>query len=169
MVGKRRPLIRTLAAGVGARLAAAGRTVAVAESCTGGLLACALTDISGSSAWFGYGWVTYAPEAKHRLLGIPWERLGAQTIVSEATALAMARGARKVSGADIAIGITGIAGPTGGTPACPVGTVAIGWVANGWERAETHRFAGGRQAVRAQAVVAALNGLEGWLGQGFPG
>ncbi|WP_297390851.1 CinA family protein [Acidiferrobacter sp.] len=169
MAGKRHVLMQTLAAAVGARLVAAGQTVTVAESCTGGLLAAALTDIAGSSAWFGYGFVTYAPDAKHKVLGVPWERLGAATIVSEATALAMARGALGVSGADIAIGITGIAGPAGGTPECPVGTVAIGWVKDGWERAETYRFTGGRAAVRAQAVVAALDGLQGWLGRAFPG
>ncbi|MDA8191078.1 CinA family protein [Acidiferrobacter thiooxydans] len=169
MDGKRHALIRTLAAAVGARLAAAGQTVTVAESCTGGLLAAALTDVPGSSAWFGYGFVTYAPEAKHRLLGVAWERLDGNTIVSEATALSMARGALAVSGADIAIGVTGIAGPTGGTPECPVGTVAIGWAADGWEHAATHRFTGDRSAVRAQAVVAALDGLQGRLGPAFPG
>ncbi|WP_298134453.1 CinA family protein [Acidiferrobacter sp.] len=165
----RHDMIPALAEAVGRRLAATARTVAVAESCTGGLVAAALTGIPGSSAWFGYGFVTYAPDAKHRLLGVPWDRLDARHIISEATALAMARGARSASGADIAIGVTGIAGPDGGTPEVPVGTVAIGWTADAWEHAVTCHFTGGREAVRAQAVAAALSGLRDGLGQAFPG
>ncbi len=165
---ERGALTQALAWAIGGYLAAAGRTVAVAESCTGGLIAAALTDVPGSSAWFGYGFVTYSPRAKHELLGVPWERLDAKTIVSEPTAIAMARGALAASGADIAIGVTGIAGPSGGTPDCPVGTVAIGWAAGGWQRAETYRFPGDRAAVRAQAVAAALTGLKERLEQGFP-
>ncbi len=169
MVGRQHAaLIKDLAEVVGTHLVGAGLTVTVAESCTGGLLAAALTDIAGSSAWFEIGFVTYAPRAKHSLLGVPWERLDEATIVSAPTAVAMARGALTASGADISVGVTGYAGPSGGTPDCPVGTVAIGWVTAGRERARVCHFTGDRGAVRAQAVAAALTGLKDCLEQDFP-
>ena len=165
--GRHAALIKDLAEAVGAHLVGAGLTVTVAESCTGGLLAAALTDIAGSSAWFEVGFVTYAPRAKHALLGVPWACLDEATIVSAPTALAMARGALAASGADVGVGVTGYAGPSGGTPECPVGTVAIGWVTARREHAQVHHFSGDRGAVRAQAVVAALVGLKDRLGQDF--
>ncbi len=166
--GEHTALIRDLAAAVGAHLVAAGLKVTVAESCTGGLLAAALTDIPGSSAWFEAGFVTYAPRAKHAVLGVPWERLAQATIVSAPTAIAMARGALGRGGAEVAVGVTGFAGPTGGTAACPVGTVAIGWVTARGEQAQVCHFPGDRGAVRAQAVAAALAGLKDRLDQDFP-
>jgi nicotinamide-nucleotide amidase len=100
-----------------------GRTLAVAESCTGGLLGGAITAVSGSSAWFREGYITYANEAKTRLVGVPAELLAAHGAVSPEVACAMAEGCRRVSGADHALAVTGIAGPTGGSEAKPVGTV----------------------------------------------
>ena len=108
------------------RLKEAGKTVSFAESCTGGLIAKRLTDVSGASDVFGYGFVTYANEAKTRLIGVNEDTLKAYGAVSEQTAREMADGARRVSGADIAVAVTGIAGPTGGTPEKPVGLVYMG-------------------------------------------
>lgn len=109
------------------RLAEQGRTIATAESCTGGLIAESLTRIPGASAVFGYGWVTYANEAKHDLLGVPWDILNVYGAVSEQTVLAMASGARQRAGSDVAIAVSGIAGPGGGSPEKPVGMVWIAW------------------------------------------
>ncbi len=168
MDGGHAALIKDLAAAVGARLVAAGLRVTVAESCTGGLLAAALTAIPGSSAWFEAGFVTYTPRAKHILLGVPWAHLDEALIVSAPTAIAMAHGAHERGGAEVAVGVTGYAGPTGGTPACPVGTVAIGWVTARGEQSQVCHFSGDREAVRAQAVAAALAGLKDRLDQDFP-
>jgi len=105
---------------------AAGKTVAMAESCTGGLVANRITNVSGSSEMFRYGWVTYANEAKTSELGVPTELLEKHGAVSAEIAQAMAEGALRVSGADLAVAVTGIAGPTGGTPEKPVGLVYFG-------------------------------------------
>src|SRR5690606_13978039 len=114
-----------LAAVVGRMLRERGQTVATAESCTGGLLAAALTDIPGSRDYFRYGWITYANDAKTALLGVPERVLIDHGAVSEPTVTAMAEGARARAGADYALAISGIAGPSGGMPAKPVGTVCI--------------------------------------------
>ncbi len=142
-----------LAAELGRRLAAAGQRVTVAESCTGGGVASALTAIPGSSAWFDLSVVTYSNEAKQRLLGVPEATLLAHGAVSLPVAAAMAEGARKLAGADWAMSVTGIAGPGGGTVDKPVGTVCFGLAhAAGTEVARCH-FAGDRDAVREQAVL----------------
>ena len=129
---------------------------ATAESCTGGLIAAACTDVAGSSAWFECGYVTYSAAAKQRTLGVPAALIAEHGIVSEAGALAMARGARAASGAQCAISTTGIAGPAGGSAAQPVGTVCFGWCSEGAAGAETRHFTGCRAAVRQQATQHAL-------------
>ncbi len=148
---------------LGARLVARGLTVTVAESCTGGLVAAALTECPGSSQWFAYGFVTYSPQAKQALLGLSAEAVAPARIVSEATACAMAEAARRRAGADWAIAVTGIAGPQGGRRACPVGTVVIAWGDGRGTEAQTFRFPGDRAHVRASAVEAALQGLRARL------
>ena len=131
--------------------------LAVAESCTGGLIAAACTDVAGSSAWFESGFVTYSAAAKERILGVPAALIARHGVVSQAVALAMARGALAASGAHCAVSTTGIAGPTGGSAAQPVGTVCFGWcTADGAAGAETRHFTGDRAAVRAQATQCAL-------------
>lgn len=132
---------------------------ATAESCTGGLIGAALTDIPGSSAWYRGGVISYANDAKIRLLGVSAAILAARGAVSEEVALAMARGACEALGADIGLASTGIAGPDGGSPAKPVGTVWLGWAWRGGVQAKVFHFSGDRAAVRAQAVQAALSGL----------
>lgn len=118
--------VPSIEAVVAEKLRDAHMTAAFAESCTGGLIAKRLTDVAGSSEVFGYGFVTYANEAKEKILGVKHETLAAFGAVSEQTAREMAQGARRVSGADIAVAVTGIAGPGGGTPEKPVGTVYMG-------------------------------------------
>lgn len=161
----REPLV-TIATSLGETLSARGLTLTVAESCTGGLMAAALTAVAGSSRWFGYGFVTYSAEAKVRLLGLDQEHLDDDHIVSERTAVAMAQAARTRASADLAIGVTGVAGPTGGSARCPVGTVAIAWALPEQVSAQTFHFPGDREQVRAQAVVSALAGLLTRLGGG---
>ncbi|MFO1397177.1 MAG: nicotinamide-nucleotide amidohydrolase family protein [Burkholderiales bacterium] len=149
-----------LAQAVGDALRERGWTAATAESCTGGLVAGAITGVAGSSAWFERGFVTYSNEAKQEALGVPAATLAAHGAVSEATAQAMAEGALLHSRADVAVAVTGIAGPGGATPSKPVGTVCFAWAARGGAtRSETRHFAGDRAAVRAAAVEAALQGL----------
>ena len=145
-----------LAAELVARARAAGVMIATAESCTGGMIAAAITDIAGSSAMFGYGFVSYADAAKADMLAIPPELIKTEGAVSEAVARAMADGARRRSGADIAVAVTGIAGPDGGSPAKPVGTVWFGRANGTTLHAERRLFAGDRASVRAQTVVHAL-------------
>ena len=130
---------------------------AVAESCTGGLIAAACTDVAGSSAWFECGYVTYTPAAKERTLGVPAALIARCGVVSEAVAREMARGALAASGAHCAVSTTGIAGPIGGSAVQPVGTVCFGWCsADGNAGAETRHFTGDRAAVRQQATRYAL-------------
>ncbi|MEN6428215.1 MAG: competence/damage-inducible protein A [Phycisphaerales bacterium] len=150
---------QTLAEVVGEYLARTGQSLAVAESCTGGLLASLITEIPGSSRYFTYGWVTYSNQAKNTELQVPLEMIDKQGAVSEQVALAMAQGARQRSGADYAIAITGIAGPGGGSEQKPVGLVYIG--VDSRDGAETSRFifSSDRSFVRLRAAQTALNML----------
>lgn len=138
--------------------------LACAESCTGGWLGKLLTDAPGSSAWFAGGAIAYSNAAKRRLLAVPELLLAEHGAVSEAVALAMAAGARAALDADLAVAITGVAGPDGGSAEKPVGTV---WIAvngeGGKARAGCHRFPGDRDAVRRAALVAALRALQDFL------
>lgn len=134
--------------------------LATAESCTGGWIAKALTDLSGSSAWFEAGVVSYSNEAKEKLLGVRRATLERTGAVSEETALEMVTGALDRLPAQVAVAVTGIAGPTGGTADKPVGTVWIGWQRQGGKaRAKLFHFAGGRESVRRQTVAMALIGV----------
>jgi nicotinamide-nucleotide amidase len=145
---------------VGQALSARGRILVTAESCTGGLIAGAITDVPGSSAWFDRGFVTYSNQAKVEMLGVRPRTLATIGAVSEATAAEMAAGALAKSRADLAVAVTGIAGPDGGTPDKPVGTVCFAWARRGGAVATaTHRFPGDRAAVRAATVATALQGL----------
>ncbi|HXG01902.1 MAG TPA: nicotinamide-nucleotide amidohydrolase family protein, partial [Candidatus Binatia bacterium] len=147
----------TLEQVVGRRLLERGATLAAAESCTGGLLGHRLTSVPGSSAWFERGVMVYSNRAKEELLGVPADVLRAHGAVSAPCAEAMVRGVCRLAGADCGLAITGIAGPAGGTPAKPVGTVFVG-VAVG-EAVSTHhfRFAGDRASIKWQSAQAALD------------
>jgi nicotinamide-nucleotide amidase len=141
-----------------------GWTLAVAESCTGGLLAASLTDLAGSSQWFERGYVTYSNAAKVSCLEVSPLLIEAEGAVSEAVARAMVLGAQLSSGVTAAVSITGIAGPGGGTADKPVGTVCFGWAveridASNHITTTTEHFLGDRQSVRQQAVIFALRGL----------
>jgi len=146
---------------------AAHKKLTVAESCTGGGIAQAITEIPGSSAWFEYGFTTYGNNAKMDLLGVPEGQLEAFGAVSKEVAEAMALGALQRSGADLAVAVTGIAGPEGGTAEKPVGTVWFAWATReqGGNSRDGHLvtsrkvFAGDRHAVREQAVLFALEGM----------
>lgn len=150
---------QTLAEVVGERLTQTGQSLAVAESCTGGLLASLITDVPGSSLYFSYGWVTYSNTAKQTELMVPPEMIEEYGAVSEQVARAMAQGARRRSGADYAIGVTGIAGPGGGSELKPVGLVYI--AVDSRDGAETSRymFSSDRSSVRMRAAQTALNVL----------
>lgn len=137
-----------------------GLRLVTAESCTGGWLAKAITDLAGSSTWFDRGFVTYSNEAKIELLGVRQKTLDMHGAVSEETAREMAAGALANSRADIAVAITGVAGPDGGTVDKPVGTVWIAWAGrDGDTMAAHHVFDGSRNHVRGVAVIEALKGL----------
>lgn len=152
--------LQTLSESVGAQLLSRGEWLATAESCTGGWVAQSITAIAGSSAWFDRGFVTYSNAAKQEMLGVTEATLERHGAVSEATARAMAQGAIAYSRADWAIAITGIAGPGGGSPEKPVGTVCFAWAQrDGGCEAQTCVFAGERAAVREQSVIHALRGL----------
>ena len=135
--------------------------LATAESCTGGLVASTLTEVSGSSAWFAGSVVAYSNEVKANVLGVGQDILEAHGAVSEPVVLAMAQGVLKTIGADVSVAISGVAGPTGGTPEKPVGTVWMAWAWPGGSRAKLQTFSGDRTAIREQAVLAAINGLLG--------
>ena len=138
---------------LGATLKARGYTLALAESCTGGMVAQSITSVAGSSAWFDRGFVTYSNAAKVEMLGVSKHTLAQFGAVSEQTATEMALGALKNSHADIAGSITGIAGPDGGTPEKPVGTVCFSWVGNEYAiKTATQYFKGDRDEVRQQAA-----------------
>lgn len=155
-----------LASDVGKVLEQRSLTLAVAESCTGGRLGDAITDVPGSSAYFLGGVISYSNEAKFSLLGVDRSTLESMGAVSEEVALMMADGVRKRLGASIGVGITGIAGPTGATPAKPVGLVYI--AVSSSERSLSARsvFAGSRSEVKAQAVLKALEMLSELLSRG---
>lgn len=150
----------TLSESLGHCLRDRGEWLATAESCTGGWVAQSITAIAGASAWFDRGFVTYSNAAKGEMLGVPDATLGRHGAVSEATARAMALGAIAHSRADWALAITGVAGPAGGSPEKPVGTVCFAWAQrDGGCEAQTCCFDGDRQVVREQSVRHALAGL----------
>jgi len=134
-----------------------GLTLSVAESCSGGLIAKRITDMPGSSGYFLLGAVTYSNDSKERVLGVPAKLIEKHGAVSSEVALAMAEGVRKVSGSDIAIATTGIAGPDGGTPEKPVGTVFIAIDSPDGSKASLHYFEGDRNAIREATAEAALS------------
>lgn len=145
---------------VGEALQKAGLSLATAESCTGGGVAEVVTRTAGSSSWFDCGFVTYSNAAKQQLLGVATKTLETHGAVSEATAIEMTSGALAHSRADIALSVTGIAGPDGGSAEKPVGTVCFAWCCrNGMPVAATRHFAGDRASVRHQAVIFALEGM----------
>ena len=148
-----------LAKKIGERLKAAGAKLVTAESCTGGWAAQVVTSVAGSSAWFERGFVTYSNEAKQELLGVRAETLRRHGAVSEETAREMAEGALKHSKGTVAVSVTGVAGPGGGTKGKPVGMVCFGWATARATRTETREFSGDREAVRRQSVVHALEGV----------
>lgn len=149
--------LEALAAAVGEALLQRGERLATAESCTGGWIGQCCTAIAGSSNWFDRGFITYSNEAKQDMLGVPRQTLRSEWAVSEATAGAMVQGAIARSRAQWALAVSGIAGPSGGTPAKPVGTVCFAWAGpENWVALETCHFAGDREAVRAQTVAHAL-------------
>ena len=133
-------------------------TVTTAESCTGGV-ASAITEVAGSSQWFGRGFVTYANQAKHDMLHVPETVLSTQGAVSEAVVRAMVQGAAQSAGADYAVAISGIAGPGGGSEDKPVGTVWFAWLSPGGISSQVHMLTGDRTAVREQAVKISIQEL----------
>ena len=148
-----------LASAVGLALQKRRLMLATAESCTGGGVAQAVTEIAGSSEWFDCGFVTYSNASKMSLLNVPAAILSMHGAVSEETAAAMASGALKNSNAQVAVSTTGIAGPGGATPGKPVGTVCFGWAIGDAVDTEQILFSGGRHAVREQTVQHALQGI----------
>jgi nicotinamide-nucleotide amidase len=133
--------------------------LATAESCTGGMIAAACTDLAGSSAWFERGFVTYSNEAKSDMLGVPVALISAHGAVSEPVARAMASGALQHSRAQVALSVTGIAGPSGGSPDKPVGTVWFGWATPDGVWSEMQHFDGDRAAVRQATLEHSLSRL----------
>ena len=152
-------LLDQLAIQAGVALADKSLMLATAESCTGGLVAAAITDVSGSSGWFERGFVTYSNEAKSTMLGVPAKLIRDHGAVSEEVARAMAEGALLNSRAQVALSITGVAGPNGGTPEKPVGMVCFGWSNRITTHTETQRFRGDRGQIRRQAAEHAVRGL----------
>ncbi|OHC30910.1 MAG: damage-inducible protein CinA [Pseudomonadales bacterium RIFCSPLOWO2_12_59_9] len=148
-----------LSARLGEQLQALKAQVSTAESCTGGGIAEAITRVAGSSAWFEAGFVTYSNQQKTRQLGVPAELFRQVGAVSREVVRAMALGAQAASGARFAVAVSGVAGPDGGTPDKPVGTVWLAWADGEQLYAQCRRFAGDRHAVREQTVAAALQGL----------
>ncbi|ANO52152.1 CinA family protein [Woeseia oceani] len=155
--------LKNLAEALVNELAAAGKSVATAESCTGGWVAKALTDIPGSSRVFAYGIVSYSNGAKESVLGVINATLAEHGAVSEAVVKEMAEGVLQLSGADISVAVSGVAGPDGGSPEKPVGMVWFAWARRGKSGcdvfAECRRFDGDRWQVRLQSVAAALQGV----------
>ena len=140
-------------------LLARGWRLATAESCTGGMIAAACTDLSGSSRWFERGFVTYSNEAKAEMLGVDPALIATHGAVSEVVARAMAFGAVRHAHAEVSVAVTGVAGPTGGTPQKPVGMVWFAFQVNGQLTSEMRRFEGDRAAVRDATVQHALQRL----------
>ena len=153
--------LHALAQTIAEALAQRGQMLVAAESCTGGWIAKTLTDLPGSSAWFECGVVAYSYEAKEALLGVHPHTLEQHGAVSQETAIEMVSGALARFGATIAVAVTGIAGPSGGTPEKPVGTVWIAWKRRGgYAGAQVFHFDGDREAVRRQTVARALEGIK---------
>ena len=153
-------VLRRLAVDIGERLRAGRHRLVSAESCTGGWIAKTVTDIAGSSEWFDCGMVVYSYEAKQAMLGVHPQTLETHGAVSRETAIEMVSGALVYSGASIAVAVTGIAGPGGGAPDKPVGTVWIAWKRRGgYALAELFHFDGDRDAIRRQTVAIAMQGL----------
>ena len=153
------PDLFQLALKVGRTVESKGWLLATAESCTGGWIAKVITDVAGSSGWFDQGFVTYSNAAKTRQLGVPEVLLDDDGAVSEAVARAMVQGALGASAAHIAVAVTGIAGPDGGTKDKPVGTVWFAWASPSRVDTAVHRFSGDREAVRRQTLIVALEGV----------
>lgn len=155
--------LAALAQRVGSHLSRRNMWITTAESCTGGWLAKSITDIAGSSDWFSEGFVTYSNQSKVRRLGVPTKVLQKHGAVSKAAAVAMASGALRRAKAQVAVSVTGIAGPSGAVPGKPVGTVWIAWVTRkgGVIKVTTQlkRFRGDRESVRRKTVQAALRGI----------
>ena len=141
------------------RLLALQWQMATAESCTGGLISACCTDLAGSSAWFDRGFVTYSNDAKTQMLGVPSDLISAHGAVSQTVAQAMAMGAVYRSKAQVSVAVTGVAGPSGGSPEKPVGTVWFGWCINGLVATELQHFEGDRNLIRQATVLHALSGL----------
>ncbi|MGY2575848.1 nicotinamide-nucleotide amidase [Vibrio sp. C8] len=137
------------------------QVLVTAESCTGGGVASAITEIAGSSAWFDRAFVTYSNEAKQEMIGVEGQTLAKFGAVSEPVVIQMVQGALKNSNATIGVSISGIAGPTGGSEEKPVGTVCFAWADKSeWLKVETQHFVGDRSAVRTQAVIHALETIK---------
>ena len=151
--------LTTLAALVGERLRAKRALLVTAESCTGGWVSQALTEIAGSSEWFERGFVVYSNAAKEEMLGVSSDTLLRHGAVSEQTARELARGALERSRGTIALSVTGVAGPGGGSAEKPVGLVWFAWATKNEVRSESKRFGGDRESVRRQSVVRALEGV----------
>jgi nicotinamide-nucleotide amidase len=149
----------SLAEVVGQELTRRGKTLALAESCTGGVLAELVTDIPGASRYFTHGWIAYSNRAKTGELGVPGDLIELHGAVSGEVALAMARGARAKAGTDFAVGITGIAGPTGATEQKPIGLVYICVDSEEGYEVKCRRFSGDRDSIRRRAAQTALNML----------
>ena len=158
------PVIDTLTGQLAELLQARGLMLCTAESCTGGLIAAACTDRAGSSLWFERGFVSYSNASKSQLLGVPTELIARHGAVSQEVARAMASGALSHSQAQLAVAVTGVAGPGGGSVDKPVGTVWLAWALGAQVRAERQHFAGDRAAVRQATVIHALQGLITLLG-----
>lgn len=152
-------VVHQLAIRAGNKLRDARIMLATAESCTGGMVAAAITDISGSSGWFERGFVTYSNQAKTEMISVPAELIEKHGAVSEPVARAMAEGALRNSRAQVSLAITGVAGPGGGTPEKPVGMVSFGWSNRLHTSVETLVFKGDREQIRVQAAAHALRGL----------
>lgn len=154
-------MTETLAQQLGKHLQARALKVTTVESCTGGGIAAAITDVAGSSHWFDMGFVTYSNQAKQAMVGVSDFSLSKHGAVSDAVVREMAQGALARSGANVAVAVSGVAGPAGGTKDKPVGTVWFAWAADFREEmvVQCSRFNGGRAEVRHQAIMAALRGL----------
>lgn len=157
--------IETLAAKLGVALKAQGKMLTLAESCTGGMVAAAITSIAGSSMWFDRGFVTYSNAAKIEMLGVSANTIQEHGAVSENTAAEMAQGALSHSAAQLSASITGIAGPDGGSPQKPVGTVCFAWLGFTISlQTSTQHFQGNRKQVRQQSTIYILTELLNALG-----
>lgn len=158
--------LREQAQDIAAMLIRRGLMMVAAESCTGGWIAKTLTDLPGSSAWFECGVVAYSYEAKEALLGVNPHTLERSGAVSQETAMEMVSGALARFGASVAVAVTGIAGPSGGTPEKPVGTVWVAWKRRGgYAHAQLFNFSGDRESVRRQTVARALEGIRNLLSE----